>query len=169
MARAYGGLGPAEMRRRYMRRTCALAEGPAPVPEVVRGAEPDAVSTVVASLGGVSGYLSRWPDPPGLPTLRAFQPGAGSNCAGLAEAKGRLGVTAAGADLAISKNCSYSCRPYPRARMCGRAGKCLAPRHPRPSQGAAHPVLRGRRTRAVNPCHICGVHPPDDHARDWRR
>ncbi len=40
---------------------------------VAKGADPDAVSTVVASLAGMFSYLSRQPDPPGLPTVRAFQ------------------------------------------------------------------------------------------------
>lgn len=40
---------------------------------VARGADPDAVSTVVASLAGLFTYRSRQPDPPGLPTVRAFQ------------------------------------------------------------------------------------------------
>ncbi len=40
---------------------------------VARGADPDAVSTVVAALAGLFTCLSRQPDPPGLPTLRAFQ------------------------------------------------------------------------------------------------
>ena len=37
------------------------------------GADPDAVTTVVAALAGTWTYLGRRPDPPGLPTLRAFQ------------------------------------------------------------------------------------------------
>lgn len=40
---------------------------------VTRGADSAAVSTVVASLAGTWSYLARQPDPPGLPTLRAFQ------------------------------------------------------------------------------------------------
>jgi aminoglycoside phosphotransferase (APT) family kinase protein len=37
------------------------------------GADPSAVTTVVAALAGTWTYLGRRPDPPGLPTLRAFQ------------------------------------------------------------------------------------------------
>ena len=40
-----------------------------------RDADPDAVTTVVAALTGLFLYLGRQPDPPGLPTLRAFQRG----------------------------------------------------------------------------------------------
>jgi hypothetical protein len=40
---------------------------------VTQDADPGAVSAVVASLAGVWSYLGRQPDPPGLPTLRAFQ------------------------------------------------------------------------------------------------
>ena len=36
-------------------------------------ADQDAVTAVVASLAGMFAYLGRQPDPPGLPTLRAFQ------------------------------------------------------------------------------------------------
>jgi len=37
------------------------------------GADPVAVTTVVAALAGTWTYLGRQPDPPGLPTVRAFQ------------------------------------------------------------------------------------------------
>jgi Phosphotransferase enzyme family len=56
----------------------ALNGGPAP--EVVlaahpsgASADPSAVTTVVAALAGTWTYLGRQPDPPGLPTVRAFQ------------------------------------------------------------------------------------------------
>jgi aminoglycoside phosphotransferase len=51
-----------------------------PVPERVlachplsRGADPDDVTTVVAALAGTWVCLGRQPDPPGIPTVRAFQ------------------------------------------------------------------------------------------------
>ncbi|MGH3304063.1 MAG: aminoglycoside phosphotransferase family protein [Streptosporangiaceae bacterium] len=37
------------------------------------GADPDDVTTAVAALAGMWIYLGRRPDPPGIPTLRAFQ------------------------------------------------------------------------------------------------
>jgi aminoglycoside phosphotransferase (APT) family kinase protein len=37
------------------------------------GADPQAITTVVAALAGFWTYLGRQPDPPGLPTVRAFQ------------------------------------------------------------------------------------------------
>jgi hypothetical protein len=40
---------------------------------VARGADADDVTAVVAALAGTWIYLARQPDPPGLPTLRAFQ------------------------------------------------------------------------------------------------
>jgi Ser/Thr protein kinase RdoA (MazF antagonist) len=40
---------------------------------VAASADPDAVTAVLCALAGVFTYLSRQPDPPGLPTLRAFQ------------------------------------------------------------------------------------------------
>jgi aminoglycoside phosphotransferase (APT) family kinase protein len=40
---------------------------------VGRDADPDAVTAVVCCLAGMWTYLGRQPDPPGLPTLRAFQ------------------------------------------------------------------------------------------------
>jgi len=40
---------------------------------VARGSDPEAVTAVVATLAGTWTYLARQPDPPGLPTLRAFQ------------------------------------------------------------------------------------------------
>lgn len=40
---------------------------------VARGADPDDVTAVVAALAGVWAFLSRQADPPGLPTVRAFQ------------------------------------------------------------------------------------------------
>jgi aminoglycoside phosphotransferase (APT) family kinase protein len=56
----------------------ALNGGPAP-DEVLAAhptaadADPDSVTTVVAALAGTWTYLGRRPDPPGLPTVRAFQ------------------------------------------------------------------------------------------------
>ena len=56
----------------------AMQGGPPPeqvlaVHRVARGADPDDVTTAVAALAGVWTFLGRRPDPPGLPTLRAFQ------------------------------------------------------------------------------------------------
>ncbi|MFC4591761.1 phosphotransferase family protein [Sphaerisporangium corydalis] len=55
-----------------------------PPPEAVfaghpvgRSADPAAVTTVLAALAGFFIYQSRQPDPPGLPTLRAFQAAQG--------------------------------------------------------------------------------------------
>jgi Phosphotransferase enzyme family len=57
-----------------------IAMNGGPAPEAVlaahpasAGADPDAVTTVVAALAGTWTYLGRQPDPPGLPTVRAFQ------------------------------------------------------------------------------------------------
>lgn len=56
----------------------AMQGGPPPdalftVHRLSRGADPDDVTTVVAALTGLFLYLGRQPDPPGLPTVRAFQ------------------------------------------------------------------------------------------------
>lgn len=56
----------------------AMQGGPSPehvlaAHPVARGADPGDVTTVVAALAGIWIYLARQPDPPGLPTLRAFQ------------------------------------------------------------------------------------------------
>jgi hypothetical protein len=56
----------------------AMQGGPQPEAILARhpvaaAADPDAVTAVVCALGGLFTYLSRQPDPPGLPTLRAFQ------------------------------------------------------------------------------------------------
>jgi aminoglycoside phosphotransferase (APT) family kinase protein len=56
----------------------AMQGGPAPEQimarhPVGRGADPDAVTSVVAMLAGSFLWLGGRPDPPGLPTLRAFQ------------------------------------------------------------------------------------------------
>jgi aminoglycoside phosphotransferase len=56
----------------------ALNGGPAPEQVLARhplavDADPDDVTTAVAALAGMFSYLARKPDPPGLPTLRAFQ------------------------------------------------------------------------------------------------
>jgi aminoglycoside phosphotransferase (APT) family kinase protein len=40
---------------------------------LARDADPGAVNGVIGSLAGAWVYLGRQPDPPGLPTLRAFQ------------------------------------------------------------------------------------------------
>jgi aminoglycoside phosphotransferase len=45
---------------------------------VARGADPDDVTAVVAALAGTWTYLARQPDPPGIPTLRAFQRAQGA-------------------------------------------------------------------------------------------
>jgi aminoglycoside phosphotransferase len=45
---------------------------------VARRADPDDVTTVVAALAGTWICLARQPDPPGLPTLRAFQRAQGA-------------------------------------------------------------------------------------------
>jgi hypothetical protein len=45
---------------------------------VVCGADPDDLTTVVAALAGTWIYLARQPDPPGLPTVRAFQRAQGA-------------------------------------------------------------------------------------------
>jgi hypothetical protein len=42
------------------------------------GADPDEVTTAVAGLAGTWTFLGRQPDPPGIPTLRAFQRALGS-------------------------------------------------------------------------------------------
>ncbi len=52
-------------------------------------ADQDAVTVVVASLAGMFAYVGRQPDPPGLPTLRAFQQAHGT--AALDWLKTRLG------------------------------------------------------------------------------
>jgi hypothetical protein len=49
---------------------------------VTEGADPAAVSAVVASLAGTWSYLGRQPDPPGLPTVRAFQAAQGAAALG---------------------------------------------------------------------------------------
>jgi aminoglycoside phosphotransferase (APT) family kinase protein len=56
----------------------ALNGGPPPesvlaAHPVGRDADPDRVTAAVAALAGTWTYLGRQPDPPGLPTLRAFQ------------------------------------------------------------------------------------------------
>ncbi len=56
----------------------AVNGGPAPADlfsahALASSADQDAVTVVVASLAGMFAYLGRQPDPPGLPTLRAFQ------------------------------------------------------------------------------------------------
>lgn len=56
----------------------AMQGGPPPeqvlaMHRVTRDANPDDVTTAVAALAGVWTFLGRRPDPPGLPTLRAFQ------------------------------------------------------------------------------------------------
>jgi aminoglycoside phosphotransferase (APT) family kinase protein len=56
----------------------AMQSGPAPeqvlaTHPVACDADPDDVTAVVAALAGTWFYLARQPDPPGLPTLRAFQ------------------------------------------------------------------------------------------------
>ena len=56
----------------------AMNGGPAPESvlashPVTRGADGGAITTMVAALAGTWTYLGRKPDPPGLPTLRAFQ------------------------------------------------------------------------------------------------
>lgn len=56
----------------------ALHGGPPPedvlaAHPLARDADADDVTTVVAALAGTLLYLSRQPDPPGLPTVRAFQ------------------------------------------------------------------------------------------------
>jgi aminoglycoside phosphotransferase (APT) family kinase protein len=56
----------------------ALNGGPPPesvlaAHPVARGADRDGVTAVVAALAGMWTYLGRQPDPPGLPTVRAFQ------------------------------------------------------------------------------------------------
>jgi aminoglycoside phosphotransferase len=45
---------------------------------VARGADPDDVTAVVAALTGFWIYRARQPDPPGLPTVRAFQRAQGA-------------------------------------------------------------------------------------------
>ncbi len=57
--------------------------GPAPqdvlaAHPLARDADPDAVTAVVGALAGMWTYLGRQPDPPGLPTLRAFQRAQGA-------------------------------------------------------------------------------------------
>jgi hypothetical protein len=44
---------------------------------VTRGADPAAVTAVVAALAGYLIHQSRRPDPPGIPTVRAFQAAQG--------------------------------------------------------------------------------------------
>ncbi len=61
----------------------ALNGGPAPedlfsAHVLARDAEPWAVTTAVGALAGMWAYLGRQPDPPGLPTLRAFQQAHGA-------------------------------------------------------------------------------------------
>jgi len=56
----------------------ALNGGPPPesvlaAHPVARDADPGGVTAVVAALAGMFTYLGRQPDPPGLPTVRAFQ------------------------------------------------------------------------------------------------
>jgi hypothetical protein len=56
----------------------ALQGGPPPE-DVLAGhpltdaADPDAITVTVAALAGMFCWAGRLPDPPGLPTLRAFQ------------------------------------------------------------------------------------------------
>jgi aminoglycoside phosphotransferase (APT) family kinase protein len=64
---------------------------------VARDADPDGVTAFVAALAGMFACLSRQPDPPGLPTVRAFQRAQGEVALGWLRA--RL-ATPAGADLA---------------------------------------------------------------------
>ncbi len=69
--------------------------GPAPdevfsANALVRNADQDAITAVVAALAGMWVYLGRQPDPPGLPTLRAFQQAHG--IAALDWLKTRLGA-----------------------------------------------------------------------------
>ncbi len=71
----------------------ALNGGPPPesllaAHPTARGADPDGVTAVVAALAGMWSYLSRQPDPPGLPTVRAFQRAQGA--AALAWLKTRI-------------------------------------------------------------------------------
>ena len=56
----------------------AMQGGPAPDQiltrhPVTRDADPDAVNAVIGSLAGMFTWLAGLPDPPGLPTVRAFQ------------------------------------------------------------------------------------------------
>jgi aminoglycoside phosphotransferase (APT) family kinase protein len=74
----------------------AMQGGPAPEEifgghPVSRGADPEAVTAVVAALAGVWTWLGGQPAPPGLPTLRAFQRAQASIA--LDWLKQRLGVT----------------------------------------------------------------------------
>ncbi len=68
-----------------------------PLPEDVlathalgQGADPDAVTSVVAALAGMFTYLARQPDPPGLPTLRAFQAAQASVALGWLKVRTKL-------------------------------------------------------------------------------
>jgi aminoglycoside phosphotransferase (APT) family kinase protein len=61
----------------------AMQGGPAPeqvftTHQLGRSADPDDVTIVVLALTGLFLYLSRQPEPPGLPTLRAFQRAQGA-------------------------------------------------------------------------------------------
>jgi Phosphotransferase enzyme family len=47
---------------------------------VARGADPDAVTALIAGLAGEWSWLCRQPAPPGLPTLRAFQAAQADVC-----------------------------------------------------------------------------------------
>jgi hypothetical protein len=74
----------------------AMQGGPAPeeifgAHPVSRDADPDAVTAVVAALAGMWNWVGRQPDPPGLPTVRAFQRAQGAIA--LDWLKQRLGVT----------------------------------------------------------------------------
>jgi aminoglycoside phosphotransferase len=65
----------------------ALQGGPAPDQiltwhPVARDADPDAVNAVIASLAGMFTWLGGLPDPPGLPTVRAFQRAQGDVATG---------------------------------------------------------------------------------------
>ncbi len=56
----------------------AMQGGPAPetvlqAHPLAQDADPEAITTFIATLAGTWTYLGRQPDPPGLPTLRAFQ------------------------------------------------------------------------------------------------
>lgn len=70
-------LAPRWFDRVTMLPSVALNGGPAPeevlAAQQLGGADPAAVTTVVAALAGTWTYLGRQPDPPGLPTVRAFQ------------------------------------------------------------------------------------------------
>jgi len=71
----------------------ALNGGPPPesviaTHPVTRDADPGGVTAVVAALAGMFTYLGRQPDPPGLPTVRAFQRAQGETA--LAWLKARI-------------------------------------------------------------------------------